>query len=153
MQNSEDINRETGQTDMILERDSNIHFPNFSVLKASAGSGKTRTLTERYVEFLLSEKIPHNGLRNILAITFSNNAAKEMKERILLWLKSTYFDDPDTVNELSLLVSLDKQKMIDKAGSLIDDILHNYSDFRGENYRQLHGQLSLKPLPLILDIT
>jgi len=116
--------------DTILERDTDIHFPNFSVLKASAGSGKTRTLTERFVEFLLSERIPHNGLRNILAITFSNNAAKEMKERVLLWLKSIYFDDPETMAELSLLVSMDKQKMIDKAGSLIDYVLHNYSDFQ-----------------------
>ena len=116
--------------DTILERDANIHFPNFSVLKASAGSGKTRTLTERYVEFLLSERIPYNGLRNILAITFSNNAAREMKERILLWLKLICFDDPETIAEISLLVSMDKQRIIDKAGSLIDDILHNYSDFQ-----------------------
>ena len=45
------------------------------VLKASAGSGKTHALTLRYVEFLMSENIPRNDLRNILAITFSNNAA------------------------------------------------------------------------------
>lgn len=116
--------------DTILERDIDIHFPNFSVLKASAGSGKTHALTERFVQFLLSEKIPHNGLRNILAITFSNNAARQMKERILSWLKSVSLDEPEAVSELAGLVSLDKQRMIDKAGSLIDDILRNYSDFQ-----------------------
>jgi len=48
----------------------------FYYLKASAGSGKTYSLTERFVQFLLSDRIPQNHLRNILAITFSNNAAK-----------------------------------------------------------------------------
>ena len=71
----------------ILEKDAEIRFPQVTVLKASAGSGKTYSLTERFVQFLLSSKIPKNHLRNILAITFSNNAAKQMKERILSWLK------------------------------------------------------------------
>ena len=114
----------------ILKRDTDIHFPHFSVLKASAGSGKTHTLAERFVQFILSEKIPYNRLRNILAITFSNNAAKEMKERILLWLKSAYFDDPETVAKLSEIISLDREKLIEKAGLLIDEILDNYLDFQ-----------------------
>src|SRR3990172_5352632 len=75
----------------VLERDSEIRFPQVVLLKASAGSGKTHALTERFVQFLLSDQIPRNHLRNILAITFSNNAAKEMKERILKWLKNIYF--------------------------------------------------------------
>lgn len=71
----------------VLIRDSEMKFPHFTVLKASAGSDKTHTLTERFVQFLLSGKIPKNRLRNMLAVTFSNNASREMKERTLSWLK------------------------------------------------------------------
>jgi ATP-dependent exoDNAse (exonuclease V) beta subunit len=60
----------------VLESDTLIRLPSVTVLKASAGSGKTYRLTERYVQFLISGKIPRNGLRNILAITFSNNASR-----------------------------------------------------------------------------
>ena len=116
--------------DTVLEKDSSIQFPHFTILKASAGSGKTYSLTERFVQFLLSSKIPQNHLRNILAITFSNNAAKEMKERILSWLKDIYFKDPEKIKELSQMVSLREEYLADKAGAKIDEILRNYSDFQ-----------------------
>jgi ATP-dependent exoDNAse (exonuclease V) beta subunit len=114
----------------ILKKDIEINFPHFTVLKASAGSGKTYTLTERFVQFILSTKIPQNHLRHILAITFSNNAAKEMKERVLHWLKSIYFEDPEAITELSKIVSLDKTSMGERAGQVIEEILSNYSDFQ-----------------------
>ena len=100
------------------------------MLKASAGSGKTHTLTERFVQFLLSDHIPKNGLRNILAVTFSNNAAKEMKERILSWLKSVYFKYPEKTAELSGVISLDEDRLSKKAEAMIDEILENYPDFQ-----------------------
>ena len=53
--------------------------------KASAGSGKTYTLSKTYLELLLQDKNP-NSYRNILAVTFTNKAAKEMKERVNLLL-------------------------------------------------------------------
>lgn len=114
----------------ILEKDSDILFPQVTVLKASAGSGKTYSLTERFVQFLLSDKIPQNHLRNILAITFSNNAAKEMKERILSWLKDIYFGDPDKIEDLFEILSLKKEHLPSKAGAAIDEILKNYTEFQ-----------------------
>jgi hypothetical protein len=45
-----------------LEPDSLIRFPSITVLKASAGSGKTYPLTERYAQFLLSSRVPKNDL-------------------------------------------------------------------------------------------
>src|SRR4030043_1225150 len=114
----------------VLEKDLAIPFPHVTLLKASAGSGKTYSLTERFVQFLLSSKIPQNHLRNILAITFSNNAAKEMKERILSWLKDIYFKDPEKIKELSEIVSLKTEHLPDKAGAMIDEILKNYTEFQ-----------------------
>src|SRR4030066_510038 len=108
-------------TKPVLERDSELRFPHFIVLKASAGSGKTRTLTERFVQFILSDTIPNNRLRNILAVTFSNNAAREMKERILQWLKSIAFNDPESINELSEIITLTPEQMIEKAGKRIGE--------------------------------
>src|SRR5512139_94812 len=114
----------------LLERDIDLRFPHFIVLKASAGSGKTRTLTERFVQFILSDTIPNNRLRNILAVTFSNNAAREMKERILLWLKAACFEDPEKVGELSAVLGRDRNRLPEKAEAMISEIFENYADFQ-----------------------
>ncbi len=53
--------------------------PQLLALKASAGSGKTFQLVSRYLSLLYSDANP----QNILALTFSKKAAKEMRERVL----------------------------------------------------------------------
>jgi ATP-dependent exoDNAse (exonuclease V) beta subunit len=67
----------------LLPNDTELQFPHQITIPASAGSGKTYTLSHRYVQFLLSPNIKSNGLRHILAITITKLAAKEMKERIV----------------------------------------------------------------------
>lgn len=54
-------------------------FENFLALEASAGSGKTFALSVRFVAIVLMGQ----NINNILALTFTNKAAKEMKERIV----------------------------------------------------------------------
>ena len=67
----------------------------FTLQRASAGSGKTYTLAKKYIRLLISETGSngksrllteaeiHNRLRSILAITFTNKATNEMKQRVI----------------------------------------------------------------------
>ena len=52
------------------------------IMKASAGSGKTWNLARQYIRLLLEDGDSH-AYRHILAVTFTNKATDEMKERIL----------------------------------------------------------------------
>ena len=117
-------------SDSILAKDTDIPFPHFAILKASAGSGKTHALTKRFVQFILSDRIPCNHLRNILAITFSNNAAKQMRERTLAWLKDVYFKDREKLGEMAQILSLKEEELSKRAETRIDDIFSHYTDFQ-----------------------
>ncbi len=110
-------------------------FPEFVLCQASAGSGKTHALSLRFVRLLLAENVPaavQRDLVNILAITFTRNAAREMKDRILGWLKDAVFEDPAKTRELLAAVGGTPESLRFRAGQAIDRILGGYTDFQVE---------------------
>ncbi len=110
--------------------DAPLPFPHFHVLRASAGSGKTYALARRFVLFLLSGSVPRNNPNNLLAITFSNNAAREMKERVLLFLKQLYIGDREVVADFSRDLGLTGPALKARAGEALEAVLSRYSDFQ-----------------------
>ncbi|MBW6490249.1 MAG: UvrD-helicase domain-containing protein [Lentimicrobium sp.] len=107
---------------------------NFQVYKSSAGSGKTYTLMLIYLSLVLKEP---DKFRNILAITFTNKAANEIKQRITANLKLVSEMDENNIPEKHKNLI---EKLIENTGQNIEIlkqnatraltlILHNYSDF------------------------
>ncbi len=115
----------------VLNIDTELQFPEIKVLKASAGSGKTRALTLRFVQFLLSDRIKGSRPANMVALTFSNNAAREMKERVFKWLKGAALaPDSDDTRALKEILSLDSEALKRKALELIEYLLDNYTELQ-----------------------
>ena len=117
--------------ELILPKDTEVLRPEFILLEASAGTGKTHALTLRFAQFLLSDKIRNNQLNQILAITFTHNAANEMKDRIIGWLKATYFgQDAARLKDIKELVSLPEEAFPERAEEKLQYLFDHYSDFQ-----------------------
>ena len=102
------------------------------VYKASAGSGKTFTLAVEYIKLLIEN--PH-GYRNILAVTFTNKATAEMKERILSQLYGIAMQDKASdayLNVLTARTGLPEEEIRQKAATALSLIIHDYNFFRVE---------------------
>jgi len=104
------------------------------VVEACAGSGKTYALAKHYLTLLLSgTDAQRNSLRSILAITFTNKASVEMKERILELLKRIAFDKFQTAGQKQDIISslnISSEIAAQRALAVMDDILRNYSFFQ-----------------------
>ncbi|WP_250433498.1 UvrD-helicase domain-containing protein [Hanstruepera flava] len=105
----------------------------FLIYNASAGSGKTFSLVKSYLSLLFQAKSPTH-FKHILAITFTNKAAGEMKSRILEAL--TEFSSPsilenptDLFNLISNELHLSAKDIHAKSKTILDEILHNYAAF------------------------
>lgn len=105
----------------------------FVICNASAGAGKTYTLVRHYIETAIqSERQLEDGFKHILAITFTNKSANEMKERILSDLRSIVVGDVSRENltrELAERLGLEVEEVRRRCSRLLSAIMHNYSDF------------------------
>jgi ATP-dependent exoDNAse (exonuclease V) beta subunit len=110
------------------------------ILSASAGSGKTFSLVQNYLKLTLKDDDAAYKFSKILAMTFTNKAAWEMKERIIEALDLIAyhaFDEKSKVHKkakglLSVTAqNLDKEpsEIAQRAAFLLSLILHNYEDF------------------------
>lgn len=112
-----------------------LKFPCIDVVEASAGSGKTHALAKRYIQLIMDsqlkqEKIP---LKTILAITFTNKATIEMKQRILEFLKKLALDafsDKEEKKDLLLSLPLAENKARKVAHEIIENIISHYNFFQ-----------------------
>lgn len=126
------------------------------VYKASAGSGKTFTLAVEYIKHLI---LNPRAYRQILAVTFTNKATAEMKERILQQLYGIWVSDPASEPYLNRIredlqwKNLSEDDIRLAAGTALQYMLHDYSRFRVETIdsffqsvmRNLARELELSP--------
>ncbi len=110
-----------------------------TVYKASAGSGKTFTLAVQYIKLLVGAQNP-GTFRHILAVTFTNKATAEMKERILQQLYGLWKGLPSSARYLKELkkelirdgLTMDDGEISRRAGEALKAILHDYNRFQVE---------------------
>jgi len=104
--------------------------PNIKIINASAGSGKTFSLVKDIILTLLI--YDENTYKKILALTFTNNAANEMKNRVLneLYLISKEIERSKTYELIAPKIELKKPEVSKKAKFILNRILHNYSFFQ-----------------------
>ena len=106
------------------------------VYRSAAGSGKTFTLVKEYLIAAFSSKLK-NGSKQILALTFTNKAATEMKERIIKTLVN--FSDPKNnesddmmhqiLSDSPALSTWNESDLRKRSQELLQEILLNYYSF------------------------
>lgn len=117
----------------------------FSIYNASAGSGKTFTLVKAYLSILLKSNKP-DYFKHILAITFTNKAVGEMKQRILESLFA-FSKTPIPEKHRPMLEMIRKETGIEeielshRAQKAVQFILHNYSLFDVETIDRFNHRL------------
>ena len=106
--------------------------PRLLIYKASAGSGKTFTLAVQYIKQLIEDPYSY---RKILAVTFTNKATTEMKERILSQLYGIAIADKSSdgyLREIMKTSPKSEEEIRKTAGIALKNIIHDYSRFRIE---------------------
>lgn len=117
----------------------------FKIFSSSAGSGKTFTLTKEYLKLILVQANDPTYFKKVLAITFTNDAASEMKNRILGALKDFAEKNGKSANLMSAILAeqpeLSEVDIEFRANAIYLEIIHNYSDFSVKTIDSFINQL------------
>ena len=101
------------------------------VYRASAGSGKTYTLALKYISLAL--KSGSKGFTHVLAVTFTNKATGEMKDRILEKLYGLSRGlDADFLKDVKKITDLSEQEIQRKSTEMLCYIMNDFDHFRVE---------------------
>ncbi|MGB0999615.1 MAG: UvrD-helicase domain-containing protein [Flavobacteriales bacterium] len=106
--------------------------PQLTLHEASAGSGKTYTLVKNYLSICLDPKQAIDVFKRILAITFTNKAAKEMQDRIIEKLhdfSSEKTEDQFLADYFCRKFQFSNEELKARSFSVLQSILHHYSQF------------------------
>ncbi len=106
-----------------------------TAVEASAGSGKTYSLAKHYIKLLVRDYKDHGpqAFTGILAVTFTNKASYEMKQRILKMLKAAEFGSfsgQEEKNELLSYWGVDLPTAKKMSIAFLDAIMDNYTYFQ-----------------------
>ena len=110
--------------------------PKFLLFKASAGSGKTYNLAIEYIALLVAQG--EQAFRHTLAVTFTNKATAEMKDRILEFLYDIWKHQPQSDGKLQAVKDVAKDlwgktlsddEIRERCGQALHAVLHDYSRF------------------------
>lgn len=102
--------------------------PLLHIYSASAGSGKTYTLTQQFLKLALLN--PVEKPFRILAITFTNKATTEMRSRIITALiQLSKNQDSPYIDYLTKELQISEEELRKRAQIALSEILHNYHKF------------------------
>ncbi|MDR2437637.1 MAG: UvrD-helicase domain-containing protein [Endomicrobium sp.] len=126
-----------------------MSIPQIISVQASAGSGKTYSLAKRYI-YLLFNGDENISIKNIIAVTFTNKAAIEMKRRVISYLKKAvlqkdcggFFDD----------LNLSKEEIAKKSLVVLKEILFCYDNFNISTIDSFKNRI-LKSCAMSIDIS
>jgi len=119
--------------------------PPFLIYDAAAGSGKTFTLVKEYLKQILATK-SDDYFKHLLAITFTNKAVAEMKQRIVETLVN-FCEEKSLLEPLPMMLKIAEEtnmsieEIQNNAQKVLKNLLHNYAAFSVETIDRFNHRL------------
>lgn len=117
----------------------------FSIYDAAAGSGKTFTLVKEYLKQILTSK-SDDYYKHLLAITFTNKAVAEMKQRIVETLVN-FSEEENVKDPLPIMQKISEETAMSvseiqkRSKTILKNLLHNYAAFSVETIDRFNHRI------------